>query len=277
MKTTLPNRSKYWHRKATLAAINKKERIMRTLLFLLIILLALVLSGCGMDRQLPQSNHIDITGSGHIVSREVGLVDFDRVEAGLNFSVTIRQGDGYGVLIMADDNFIDFIGVEKVGTTLTFDLKPGYAYNYRGVTTKAIVTMPHLHGLHLENSGWVEIDDFDEPEIFTAELSGSTALTGELDVDRAEFSMSGSSYVGLSGAADELWADVCGSSQLDLQSFRAQEAAVEVACNGLVLVNVNGRLDIDAAQNAQVFYTGQPVLGEVGKYEYASIVALEKG
>lgn len=276
MKANFSNHSKFQNIKVTLTPITPKEGFMRSLFFLIIILSVLIMAGCGPDRRQPQNNNVDITGSGRVISKEIGLADFDQVETGLSFGVTIRQGDSYSVLLMADDNFIDFIQVEKVGRTLTFDLKPGYAYNYRGVTTKAIITMPHLHGLHLESSGWVEINDFTEPDTFAAELTGSTALTGELDVNRAELSVFGSSYVGLSGSADELWADVCGSSQTDLQAFRAKDAAIEVSCNGLVLVNVSGRLDVNAAQNARVFYTGRPIFGEVGGYEHASIAALEK-
>lgn len=54
---------------------------------------------------------------------------FDQVEAGLTFSLTIRQGEVFSVVLFSDDNFMQYLQVEQTGRNISLGFLPGYAYD----------------------------------------------------------------------------------------------------------------------------------------------------
>lgn len=241
--------------------LTQKEmrNMMRKITIILIVITALLLAGCGKTPQTPRSNDLVVHGSGTIISKEIDVTEFDRLEAGLHFDLTIRHGDDYQLTVLSDDNFIEYIDVKQVGTTLSLGLDPGYAYNIYDVTLQVEATLPDLVGLTLNQSSHAWIDQAFSTDTFTAELTGSGSLEGELQAAKASFKLSGASAVNLSGSAETLRLDSCGNSIANLERFTAVEAVLEVSCNSITSIRVNGSLDVNASQNAQVFYSGEPV------------------
>jgi hypothetical protein len=226
---------------------SNKQRIV--IAIVMVAAFAVMITGCGQDKPALQDNQISITGSGNIVSQEMSVSGFDQVVAGLFFNLVIRQGEDFAVVIYADDNFVDYIQVEKEGTTLTFDLKPGYAYNITGTTMKAEVTMPFLARLVLNGSSHAELDGFQNVGPFKAELTGSSSLTGRLEGDRASFNVYGNAAVQLAGSAKSLFVDACGNSVVDLSAFRVKDGSAQASCASTVTVNGDVRLDSEVTQN----------------------------
>jgi len=248
-----------------------RRRIMQRVITYVLLIMAAFSVACEREKPVSENNDIDITGSGNIVSREIAVANFDRVEAGLHFNVTLHQGEAFSVTLFSDDNFIEFIEVEKTGTTLNFDLKPGYAYNFRQVALRAEVTMPELVGLSLSGSSHVTLDGFKPQGAFEAELTGSSSLSGELEADTTRFNVNGGAYVKLAGSSRILWLDACGNSVTDLSEFEAVNATLDVSCASTAVVNVDGKMDVDASQSAHVYTVDQPASGEMTANESASI------
>lgn len=214
-------------------------------------------AGYGRNNDVAENNRLSLTGSGNVVARELALTGFDRLEAGLTFDLLVRQGEAFQVLIFADDNFVDFIQVAQTGTTLTFGLKPGYAYDIAGVTMRAEVTMPVLAGLQLDSSSHAELDRFANQGHLNAELTGASFLTGRLEGEGVDLTVNGSAVVALAGSAQELAVDACGSSQVDLSTFHAGRMTLEAACASRVKVNEGSGWDGRISQNAQLLTARQ--------------------
>jgi hypothetical protein len=90
------------------------------------------------------------TGSGNVVTHEVNVSGFDKIEAYDGFDVNIIQGDDFSVVVSIDDNLVEHLGVVKKGDTLMVDMTSGKSF--RNVTTlKAEITMPELNSLILND------------------------------------------------------------------------------------------------------------------------------
>ncbi len=182
----------------------------------------------------------------------------------------IQQGDTFQVTLTSDDNFIDFIQVEQQGRALNLDLKPGYAYDLKGITMRLEVALPELAELRLNGSPQARLDGAVFAN-FAAELTGSSFLHGELASTETSLTVNGSSYVKLNGSADMVYVDVCGNSVADLEVFQARDASVQASCAGQAVVNVNDSLVADASQNARIYYVGRPSTPEVRIHEHAAV------
>ena len=217
---------------------------------IIMLVLAIWLSACAQGISVPQDNRVTVIGSGVIVSRELELSGFDRVEAGLTFDVTIRQDNEFRVVIYADENFIDYLLVEVQGTTLTMGFQPGYAYDV-DVTLRVEITMPELAGVRMNASARVTLDSFRVAQHFEAELAGASVLVGELDADSVAIAANGNSYVALQGSARTLEIALCGNSVLELDDFHVAEAVHQAGCAGSIERTMFGRLDLDAGRTCR--------------------------
>jgi hypothetical protein len=244
---------------------------MKAITRLITIALVLLLVACSKTGQTSKNNNITIHGSGNIISEEIDMTDFNRLDAGLHFNLTICQGKESKITVTSDDNFIDFIQIDQKGSALTFRLKPDYAYNFDNVTLQVEVSMPDLAGLSLSESSYALLKEAQSTENFDAKLSGSSILEGDLQAVAASFDLSGSTYVNLVGSVEHMQIDSCGNSVADLQRFTAENAKLEVSCNSKTSVTVNGVLDIDASQYSQVFYYGEPETLKNAYFENAFI------
>jgi len=244
-------------------------REMKHIITFLIVSLAITIIGCKQDK--PANNNVTITGSGTLVSQNMELTGFDTVEAGLHFDLVIQQGEQFSVIITSDDNFIEFIDVVQEATTISFGLRPEYAYNFYNTTLRAEVTMPEVAGLYLNGSSHAELDSLVDVADFVAELTGSSSLSGELEAESAALNVYGSTYVKLTGSGKRLQLDACGNSITDLSDFYVEDAALHTSCASTAEVNAAGRIDVDATQNSRVTYSGNPALGEVAAHEYAAV------
>jgi hypothetical protein len=154
------------------------RKTMKIISKLLSIAIAILMVGCSLNNRTAKNNNLSIVGSGNVVSQARAVSGFDRVEVGLTFDVTIRQGEDFSVVLYSDDNFIDYMQAEVQGTTLSFGFVPGFAYDLHGVTLRADVTMPELTSLELSGSSHANLDGLRSRGILDIELSGSSFLAG---------------------------------------------------------------------------------------------------
>ena len=192
---------------------------MKTIGALLLTLIFILLASCTQLDRVPQNNEVKITGSGALVSKEIDISDFDQVEAGLYFDLTIHQGENSRVILTSDDNFIEYLQVEQTGNSITLGFKPGHAYDTSEVTLRAEVTIPELSKLEMNGSSHAHIEGYRSQQPLEVELTGSSSLTGDMQLETVVLKTYGSSYVKLSGSGDRLNLEACGSSIADLGDY----------------------------------------------------------
>lgn len=206
---------------------------------------------------------ITITGSGNVITREEAITSFDKVDISHSFNVQIEQGENFRVLIRVDDNLVEHLNVVKQGSTLKIYLKPNRAYNIINATMAAEITMPELVGLELSGSSDASISGFDSSNSLVVDLSGNSTLLGNIQAGDTRFDLSGNSSVTITGSAGDLTVDASGSSEADLTEFPAINANVEASGASTVIVNLSGRLDADASGSSNIYYLGDPTMGEL--------------
>jgi hypothetical protein len=247
------------------------EHEMKKIIVLILLAIILNTAGCGAYKQPAADNRVSITGSGNLVSRQFDVSGFERIEAGLAFNVAIHQGQEYNLVATLDDNLIDYLHIEVDDLTLKVGLKPGYAYDIPKADMRVEVTMPNLVGIQLNGSSHASLYGFDAVQNFSAELTGSSSLSGQIQVEEINLNAYGGSFVQLSGTGQSLSLDACGANIIDLSNYKVANANIDCACASVVLLNVDARLDGSAAQKAQVYYVGEPAANLLDIHGYASV------
>jgi hypothetical protein len=222
-------------------------------IFILFIALVMVI-GC---TQIP------ITGSGNVVTQEEPISGFDKVDISQSFEVDISQGENFSVIIRVDDNLVEHLQVVKQDNTLKIGLKPNRNYTASNATLEAEVTMPELTGLDLSGASQATIAGFKSSNDLSVDLSGSSSLVGDIEAAKISFDLSGGSDANVSGSGQEATIDVAGGSQIDLSNFPVAEVTVNAAGGSTATVNASGKLNADASGSSQIYYLGDPTMGEI--------------
>lgn len=244
---------------------------MKYSIVLMIASLFLAVMACGLpdlNSFVPQS----ISSSGNVVTQEVELTGFDRLDISTSFNAVVNRGDDYKVLIRIDENLVERLLVEKTGSTLKIGLKPGTSVE-GNVVHEAEISMPVLTGIELSGASDAEISGFTSNNSLTIDLSGASSLQGDIQAGDTTMDASGSSDARLSGAAGSLQLDASGSSDVDLSEFFVVDANLNVSGASSVTVNLSGRLDVDASGASDVTYLGAPTLGNVETSGSSSVQA----
>ena len=205
---------------------------------------------------------VSVSGSGKLETREMDFSDFTGIEASHGFRVEITRSDSFSVSITADDNlWEDHIKVTRSGDTLDIGLRLNRIYN--SVTLKARITMPDLYELDLSGGSRASITGFSSTHDFSAQLSGGSQISGNIEADDADFELSGGSQVDLKGSAEGLAIDGSGGSQLDLEDFVVDDADIKLSGGGKATVKVNGTLSVNLSGGSKVLYIGKPTISDI--------------
>jgi hypothetical protein len=214
---------------------------------------------------------VTLTGSGNVVTQEEAISGFDKVDISQSFNVEIKQGESFSVLIRVDDSLVEHLNVVKQGSTLRIGLDPNRSYTIRNATMEAEITMPELLDLDLSGNSDANVSGFESTKSLVVNLSGNSGLLGDIQVGDARFDVSGNSSVTVTGSAGGLSVDASGSSEVDLTDFPASDGTVNVSGASTVTVNLSGRLDADASGSSDVYYLGDPILGQIDTSGSSSI------
>lgn len=226
---------------------------MKTKYQILSLITILLLAGCAQ---------LTITGSGNIVTQGETITGFDRVSAKHSFEVSISQGEDYKVVISVDDNIVEHLDVRKDGSTLKIGLELNRFYSIINATMRAEVVMPELSAVELLGASSAAITGFASSNDFEANLESGT-LRGDIEAGDTNFDLSGSSDVSISGSGGDLKIDSSGSSVVDLSDFHAENADLNLSGSSTVTVNVSGTLDVSSSGSSNVYYLGNPTIGQI--------------
>jgi hypothetical protein len=174
---------------------------MKNTLILVLLFLGAMSVGC---------TQLTVTGSGNVVTQEMAITGFDKVDINQGFMVDISQGDEFSVVIRIDDNFEEYLQVGKEGSTLKIGLEQNRIYS--DATLKAEVTMPELVGLDLSGGSHISVSG-SGADIAIDASGGSGADLASFSVVNANVDASDGSQVTVN-VSGTLNVDASGGSQV---------------------------------------------------------------
>lgn len=196
-----------------------------------------------------------VRGSGEVVTKDVAVASFTRLQVSWGFEVTAAVGQP-SLKLRVDDNLDRYLDVGVEGDTLRIGLKR--VSSVSDATLQATVTAPSLAQIQGSGSSRVHLQDRLAGEELRVELSGASRLDGPVDSKSATAAVSGASEVELSGRAASLNASASGASHLLLQQLQVD--ALEVSLSGASNADVSVRRSISASLSgaSSLRYRGSP-------------------
>ncbi len=232
----------------------KKLKLLKILSLCLILPVLLsglaVLAGCDV-----------VTGSGETSTFELTHSDFSRVEIATGFNVEITRADEFFVGITLDKSLYEYLSIAQRGDTLHIGLKANYTYT--AATREAVIHLPDLRRLELSGGSKAVVAGFYVDHAVDFELSGGSALTGNIEMSNSTFTLSGESFMEITGTAPGIKLNASGGSDVNLAEFPVTAANIELSGSSHAVINVSDVMDVNLSGGANLEYIGSPKLGSM--------------
>ena len=161
--------------------------------------------------------------------RKFDTKNFNKVEAGGAFVVTIRKGDTYSITADSDDKEeLDDLDLDVDGNTLKISHKDKFSFNNRNQTVRFNITMPRLEGIDISGASTIKVIGFkDKNQDLDIQLTGASKAAIDVEVRRINFSASGASKADLRGSADKMDMDISGACHIDAKRMEINQVKAE--------------------------------------------------
>ena len=186
----------------------KIDKMIRCLLFGLFLLSTVgILYGGGILER----------GSGKLVTENFDFKNFTEIDVSGSWNIQLVEGS-YSVEVEVDDNILEYVRVEKRGSSLVVYTKSA---SFIGVTFNAYISMPDLEKISTSGSSKVRFSGFDSDDLLI-KSSGSSRMTG------------------LDCTIEQLKIDSSGSNDLDLEDCEITDVKVDLSGSTRVILTMTG-------------------------------------
>lgn len=242
------------------------------------------------------------TPSGNITTIEKDITGFDALDVSHDFKVFVQFSDSEeSVRIEADDNFAEYIIVEKIGSTLHISLKR--IQNIRGKRTlNAYITTATLNEIEASGDSQVTLENELKTEQLKIDLRGDSQLQGPITANRLQVGiggdskmtldnmmqgesvvltvkgdskfegafdvasidalLTGDSEIDLTGQADEAIIEARGDSKVKSYNFAIKSLDIELASDSDAYLTVTEEMSVKASGDSVMNYKGNPTINK---------------
>ncbi len=191
-------------------------------------------------------------------SRNFDLRDFDQLEIGNAFDITVRQSGRFSIFVRGDRRDIQDLDV-YVDRTGKLVMKYRN-WRLRRYDMDVEITMPTLTAVDFSGATNSSITGFGNIRDLDVELSGASKSTIDGDWDRVNVNISGASDLNLRGQGLSLGGDLSGASRLDAFDYPVDNADLDLSGASTARVLVGKTLKVSASGASTLRYRGSPEL-----------------
>jgi hypothetical protein len=214
---------------------------------------ALLGTACASD---PATGIDTSTGSGQVVTKDVAVAAFSRLDVGSAFHATVSFGEREALELRIDDNLADQVDAGVSDGVLRIRLRPGT--DVEDATLEATVTARSLSQIGLSGAAHVSLTGQLTAGEVSLSSSGAGRLEGAVQVDRADLTMSGGSRMRLSGRADHVELRESGASFLDATELKTRDLDAELSGASSAAVSATDTISAELSGASSLRYGDSP-------------------
>jgi hypothetical protein len=185
------------------------------------------------------------------------LANFDRLDMGSAFTITVQQGPVFSITAEGDRRNLDDLDVYTRNGTLYARYRTSRRREYETAFT---ITMPTLRGVAFSGASRSTVTGFSNLSDLDIDLSGASTGKFTVQATRMNLNLSGASNLQLNGTGNSLSAVVTGASLLQAFTYPVSEADLEASGASKVNVSVAAKLTANASGASSIRYRGTPVV-----------------
>lgn len=189
--------------------------------------------------------------------KQFDLTGFTKIEAGGTFRLKIEKGNSFSILAKGCSEDIADLRME-VANMGTLQIDYSRQKSNRGIT-EVLVTLPQINSVILSGAAHGTVFGFaGQPSLIRHILSGVAECEVTGTGINAQFELSGTSLLKISGDTESLFGTVSGDSRLNGYETNAQEVDIYTSGRARAYVKPLQIIYAEASGESRVYYRGNP-------------------
>ena len=194
-------------------------------------------------------------GNGSIITENIETGTFHQVELLGNFRINLRKATEESVVIVTDENLMDYITVENVNGTLkigsTRKIRPSDDSNI-------IINYTFMDRIDVQGAASLRSDGVFEGDRLRWIMSGAGEVDMDIDLRHFELDISGAGAVKLRGNVVEQDISMSGAGGYDAKELVSRICNISISGVGGAKVHVTDDLTASVSGAGGVSYSGNP-------------------
>lgn len=205
---------------------------------------------------LNSCDHDSIRASGEVTSLDYSIPEYSELEVSDAFNVYVTFSDTEeSIRIEANDNLHDKVVVKREGNSLVVRLKK-FTTVRGNATLNAYIVTKNISTFDLRGASRVTLENEWNHSDARVDLSGASNFTGEVAAERLYLDMRGASNLDLFGNATSLNGKLSGSSDIRDYDLTVEHLKIELSGASEAFLSVNETIDIAASGASVLNYKG---------------------
>ena len=200
-----------------------------------------------------------IRGEGTVITRNLELAPFSKIEANGDFKVYLLPGATQKVEVRGEPNILDQLRTRVTDDTWKITHEE-CVKNSKGV--EVFITLPVLASVFMNGSGSIEGEQAFTASDLEVVVNGSGSIA--LDVAASEITsrITGSGKILLQGSTPLHNIDISGSGRAEMYDLESQSVDVAISGSGIAQVSAANTLNVTISGSGIVYYKGEPTVSQ---------------
>ncbi len=226
-------------------------------LFVSVVILALLLSGCTV---LSNFGVKVINPSSNIISEKRDVSGFTAIEFSTVGKVNVTTGDSESLNISGPDNLVPEISTSVNNGILVIKNKENFTIS--SISSKDILTfnivVKSLTALTISGAGDVQVDTLSAPAMDLTMSGAGTVVMSQLTTDNLKVTLSGAGGLEISGNGDQATFNISGAGSIQAGDLKLNSANITISGLGGATLWVTTTLNGTISGAGSVSYYGSP-------------------
>jgi hypothetical protein len=213
-----------------------------------------------------------VVNDANAILRSVG--DFTGIKVSGGVGVYLSQGNENAVAIScSDEKNIDKVVTEVKNGILHIYVEktPSNNWNWKSYSIKAYITIKQLEKIYASGASVIKLVETFNVNNLKIDLSGASALKGDIKANSFTLDASGASAITLTGKSTTANFDLSGASVVKALEFEIDNCKVDATGASSISINVSKQLDAEASGASSIRYKGEATTKNINSSGASSI------
>ena len=203
-----------------------------------------------------------IKPSKKITTEERAIGTYEKISVYDAFDVSVTYGSATSkIIVEANDNLMKYIITELDGDYLVIKLDSKISVK-SSATLKINITVPKLTEIKASGASSVEFLSELSTSNLNLNLSGASALKGDVNLTSCNFNLSGASHTDVAGSINTAIIELSGASSIGNYNCSIDTLSINLSGASSGSLTANNWLNINASGASSLHYKGDTTIGE---------------
>jgi len=210
-------------------------------------------------------------------TKNIALASFQNIAVASGIDLYLTQGSAEGVKVVAHEDLINDVVVQKEGNSLTIKYKNNISWGrlVKGQSIKVYVTCKNIAAVTASGGSDVYSQNTIKANTLNITASGGSDIKLSVSTQNLELRTSGGSDVDIKGTATNMNATASGGSDIDALELIVDYAKVTASGGSDANVNVSKGLEASASGGSDVNYKGNASVNKTSSSKSGDVKKLK--